>query len=236
MTDSHIHYGHCSLTGLVHDEHAIVKLIKRFKLEALAVFPYDQAVSASNEAILRISRHHKEIKPFMRFTLLSHETEQQLRERFDLFVGAKIHPSLDKCSILNYGTVYEKCSQEGKPIIVHCGRWKEVASYELAIQVAKQYPKLKLILAHMGGNELSNTKGAIQAAAQLSNVYLETSNCRIALMIEEAAKELGDRLLFGSDSNWGNIPANLAMVMEAKLTQKQRRMILRDNFLRIMGA
>ena len=69
------------------------------------------------------------------------------------------------------------------------------------------------------------------------NVYIDTSGSpAMAGMVEYGASVLGaERLLFGSDAFGRDFSAQLARVLDAGIPEAQRRMILRDNAVKLLG-
>jgi predicted TIM-barrel fold metal-dependent hydrolase len=239
MCDAHVHFGTCSLSGLTFMEKDVVQLVKRFNLRKLFLFPFDVDSYAANKAILNLSRSVRQTVPLIRISLADKRSVNLLEEslREEMAYGVKIHPSLDRTPITAsyYRPVFDIVDQYGKIAVVHCGRWKEVSSYKFAIQIAKEFSNARIILTHMGGDELACMKGAIQAARGLKNVYIETSNCRISEMIKRAVQELGEsRILFGSDTPWGNIPSNACMIQESEISAQAKNQILSSNLIKLL--
>jgi len=144
----------------------------------------------------------------------------------------KFHPSFDRAPVTNgaYDDLFTWLEENHLIALIHCGRWREVSNYRFALEVAEAHPDLKVVLAHMGGNELALSLGAIEGARDLENVYLDTSNCRIPFIIEIAVKELGSRrILLGSDYPWGSLKANVWTVLDSEISEDSKRRILHGN-------
>jgi hypothetical protein len=231
LNDGHVHFGICGLTGLRFFEKDVEHLIRRFKLDKILLFPFDRDLYRMNRKVIRIGERNKHVVPLARVSPSDKKTNAQLRSWFasGLVGGIKIHPSMDRIPVTSprYRQVLELVDDFGKVAVVHCGRWQKVSGYRFVLDAARKYPNAKLVAAHMGGNELDNTKGAIEGARNVRNVFLDTSNCRISLMIQLAVKQIGaDRLVFGSDTPWGNVYSNLYTVTEADISHRDKQKIL----------
>lgn len=129
-------------------------------------------------------------------------------------------------------TVAEACIEHNLPLLLHAFHKKfgqlahETDAQHVAI-LARRYPELKIIMAHLAGNHLW---GCAQIAdcpnvwSDFSGSYCETGT------LENAVKTLGiERVLFGSDASGIDFFNNVAKVEEADLTAEQRRRIYHDN-------
>lgn len=120
------------------------------------------------------------------------------------FIGVKAHPFWHHFQPVELAPVAEKLAKTGKPMLIHAGFGKEGNFEALLAKV----PDLKLILAHAGFPEYSNTWKKIKTQ---KNVYLDISQTSYTSerATREAADYLGvDRLLFGTDGPYGFHDAN----------------------------
>jgi len=115
------------------------------------------------------------------------------------FIGVKAHPFWHRFAPVELLPVARKLSSLGKPLLIHCGFGLE-GDYGALLDAV---PDLKLILAHTGFPEYSDTWKAI---LDRENVYLDVSQTSYVSekATREAAALLGaDRLLFGTDGPYG---------------------------------
>lgn len=126
----------------------------------------------------------------------------------------------------------EACIKAGAPLLLHAwhktvGQMPHETDAQHVALLAKRYPELKLIMAHLAGNHLwgcAHIADCPNVWSDFSGTYCETGT------IETAVKLLGeDRVLFGSDAPGADYLNNLGKVQEAALTEQQRRKILHDN-------
>lgn len=100
------------------------------------------------------------------------------------------------------------------------------------VAVAKRYPDYPFILGHTGGDwELG-----IRAVRAYDNIYAGISGgFPLQGMVEMAVRELGaERVIYGSDITGRSFGSQLAKVHGAGLTEREKRLIFRDNLHRIM--
>jgi predicted TIM-barrel fold metal-dependent hydrolase len=154
--------------------------------------------------------------------------------------GIKLHPSCDGVRItdaraepfLGYAV------DEGLPVMVHCGRWQEMASYRFALEAASKHPGTVFILSHMGGDipELEMATIDHIKAAALSNVRLGIEGVREYWAVERAVRELGaDKVIFGSDYPLGHPKMYLGLVDALAMSADQKDLVLGGNMLRLLG-
>ena len=123
-------------------------------------------------------------------------------------------------------------------VLVHCGRWQEIASYRFAVEAAKRYPQAKFLLAHAGGD----TPPLATAAAQLvhdervENVWFEFSGLREFWVIERNCALLGaERYLMGSDYGLAHPLMYIGAVRGMNLPSTDKDKILGGNALELFG-
>lgn len=139
----------------------------------------------------------------------------------------KVHPSFLRRPVSDeaFRPFLTRAETLGLPVVVHCGRWRQIAGFEHALRVAEERPTLRLVLSHMGGDEpllVRETVAAIRERA-LDNVFLGTESVRQYWVVQEALDRLGPgRLIFGSDYNLNHPAAFLAIVhaLDADETEK----------------
>jgi predicted TIM-barrel fold metal-dependent hydrolase len=139
------------------------------------------------------------------------------------------------------------CEQEEIPILVHCGRWREMAGYDVALSVAENH-EVKILLAHMGGVSPDLVKETVDAIKErkIENAYLMTSGMAGApnaywlepcppQLIEYAAEGVGaHRIILGSDYPFGKQEDMVKSVTKAQLQQGEREQIFSQNAQRIL--
>ena len=104
-------------------------------------------------------------------------------------------------------------------------------SYQHALEVAKIYPKLKVIMAHMGGTDTTICKRAINDSRDYPNIYFDTSGITTPYIIEYAVEQIpANRILFGSDAPWCSFNAMVYTILDAQIDDDIKNAILYNNF------
>jgi predicted TIM-barrel fold metal-dependent hydrolase len=129
--------------------------------------------------------------------------------------------------------VLDTVAELGIPIIWHPAR---VALFD---DVAKAYPNIDLIMAHLG-SDLSNDwrehLAAIEMARRYPNIYLDTGAAVLTRYLELAVKELGpERVVYGSDEPDVDCRLEIFKVRMLKLPKEQEQMILGNNMMRLLS-
>lgn len=138
------------------------------------------------------------------------------------------------------------CQDRGIPIVVHCGpdvrgyNWATPASF---IPVMERFPRLPLVLAHLGGAAWRDIGDVAAAYPQLWFDLSETVNWtgaphgataeQLVTLIERVGVE---RVMLGSDFPWYE-PADTAALVEALpgLSADAKRAVLGENAARLLG-
>lgn len=233
ISDVHVHIGQDSIIGKRVSANKLLNYVKNHDLKQILAFSLDMRYQCYNKLLEDLLQHHKEIYGLVRVRLDYDQDEILRLLENPKFIGIKFHPSLDRVPVTHkrYTPLFKHLEKIGKIALIHCGRWQDVAGFKFAFDIADNYPDLKVIIAHMGGTELEYCRGAIALAQTTDNVWLETSNCYLPVVIESAVKKLGDlRIMFGSDYPWGTWLGNVGTILESGIPEKSKKRILGENF------
>ena len=113
-------------------------------------------------------------------------------------------------------------------LLMHTGRYKDGnilsnSSYLHSISIAKEYPNIKVIMAHMGGTDTNICKTAIDESVSMPNVYFDTSGITTPYIIEYAVEKISsERIMFGSDIPWCSFKSMFYTVNEARIPAKYK--------------
>jgi len=222
------------------DQRTLISMADRFDLEGLVVMPLfgghcpspDQ-ITAGNDAVRLFAQADERIWPFV--TIWPPNLDNALEElsrriEEQNFYGVKVwvchadHPKMFP--------VAEKVIEYGKPILIHAlakatGQLPLESNPVHIANLARRYPELQIIMAHMGGDFIFGCN----AIADCPNVVTDISGsyCESG-MVEYGVKMLGaERVLFGSDAPAASFINNLAKVMTAQIEPAERCSILHDN-------
>jgi predicted TIM-barrel fold metal-dependent hydrolase len=140
--------------------------------------------------------------------------------------GLKLH-------VMPTAEVLDTVAELGIPIIWHPRR---VSMFD---DVAKAYPNVDLIMAHLGSDLSADWRehlAAIDMAGRHPNIYLDTGAAVLTRYIELALKELGPaRIVFGSDEPEVDCRLEIFKIRMLKLPREQERMILGGNMVRLLS-
>lgn len=207
--DGHVHIGAWQLpdfSGHASDAADLLFIYRRYAYAGALVFSTD---AADNRGLLEAVprqvgelafRHAFWVAPELPGNLST------LEETAAQWAALKIHPSLLRRPIgdPSYAPYLDVAATLGIPVVVHCGRWQEMAGYGLVLDVAAMRPGLHFILGHMGGDSPHLVDGCAARIAdtEITNVSLGTESIREPWVLERALERLGPRrLVFGSDYN-----------------------------------
>ena len=132
-----------------------------------------------------------------------------------------------------YDPAYEGAHEYALPVLLHA--WGVPAQLEAAVNIARRFGQLTIILAHGGS---AHPEAYVEATRQAPNIVIDTcfSRCPLGL-VEHLVREAGpDRIVFGSDCYFYSLTQQLGKIMGADLDDTSLRMVLHDNAERILAA
>jgi predicted TIM-barrel fold metal-dependent hydrolase len=241
VIDGHIHWGRWrpereGWPGATLDE--IRAALARSGIDGAVLMPTDEA---DNVGLAEALAPNPEGFHFFAWLDPHHvdRTMTFLEEHRGHVAGLKVHPSLERLRVDDpaWTPFLEFADRWRLPVIVHCGRWQEMASWKFCLTVAERHPDASIIIAHMGGDlpTLQQECSLEVAHRGLPNVYLGTESIREYYSLRIALDRLGpERILFGSDYPLGWPAAYLAVFDGALPSEEERRLVLGANLLRLM--
>ena len=249
--DAHMHIGtwdhpdflgrSCTLADAVH-------VMKSANLSGAALCPTDQGKHRSLLAECKTLAKEGSELDFWLFPWIKEQTNKtnqaELKwaiENKSFVTGLKIHPSLSKTRICDapFAPALKAASDFGWAVLVHCGRWQDIASYKFAVEAAEQYPNATFLLAHGGGDTppLATAAAKLVFEKKLSNVFFEFSGLREYWVIERNVKLLGaDRYLMGSDYGLAHPSMYIGSVLGMDLSDADKEKILGENARHLFGT
>ncbi len=229
IINSHIHLGTSHILDSNYTEEQLLADMKRNGLSGMMVYPLVEPQPDNIEGHNRIHRF-AQAHPGQVWGVVDmhprHLEEDYCREvrrcvRDLGFVAIKLHPYLHGVNPNNSCTTkcFDMARELSVPIIIHTGLGIPFSLPALVTRRARQYPDVKIVLAHAGGQMFSQE--AIFIAEMFENIYLEPSWCQ-AYRIKEFCSTLGkERVIFGSDGP-ANTMVEIAKVESVNLPQEQR--------------
>ena len=160
--------------------------------------------------------------------------------------GIKLHPA-SQSQFPNHHSlwpIYQTAMELGIPIVFHSGRSEgsaiEYAEPRYFAEVLESFPKLTLVLAHLGNNFFDQSTAL---AGKYRNVQFDC--CAIVnYSVNEGGlsdpdftaliKNIGtERVMFGSDYPWLDPGVGIKRIMNLNLTEQEKRQLLGENAIRI---
>ena len=158
--------------------------------------------------------------------------------------GIKFHPDYQEFFVEDerFFPIYQEIEQLSLPMIFHAGR--DPFSPDLVhatpkgiSKVAKAFPNLTIIAAHLGGMERCDE--VEEYLVGLPNVYFDLSMAHTfadPIQAERIVKTHGTKkILFASDLPWGTAKQTLAFMDQLHLSEDERKQICYQNAYRILG-
>lgn len=199
-----------------------------------------------NIALIQMTRpYRKKIKPLL-YIALCKTTIQAEIDFFEKnfpheFVGFKLHPWNDQVSVADFKL------HTTKPILIHTGV-RDLESAKNAAIFAKNNLELKVGIAHAAALD----EEVLKEIAQLDNAYIDC--CPSSFLYETKSTSLfsphdiltpediyykaldflpSNKILFGTDSPWGNSKQELAVVSRLQVPADVKEEILYQNATKI---
>jgi uncharacterized protein len=211
--------------------------LKNNQIRNAVAFPFSgEPLIQKSLKILKYSRKHKFIIPFLRFNpkkIRRKELEDLLKKGFR---GIKLHPRSEEFDPLekNIQWVFEVIQKYRIPILIHCKSYHfDPNSHpEKLLKLAKKHPKQIFVFGHFAGVN----KSLFKEFMKHENIYVETSIDVTPNAYREVTLKIGfDRLLFGTDFPFSFGEIELEKLRLAKLPKKITQKILYQNAQRILS-
>jgi hypothetical protein len=233
ICDAHVHLGksgpwqpYGDPTIYVDD---LIRLFDEYDVERAIVFPNPNVgdkYSQMNDYIAKCVRKYP--TRFVGFGRVDPRRDDAIEELTRIknklhLTGLKLHPMVEcfRPDHPFFKRFFQEVGKLGLPTLFHTG--DGFSSPALISKIAKNYPKLPMILGHL-------KEGALSIMEQFKNVYVETSGTlpdfiELAIGIDE------DRILFGSDIPYYRYPTQIAIVEASKIAEKAKRKVFYENFI-----
>lgn len=241
IIDSHIHIGKWSEIFFNYESGVdeAINVMKSSGVSAAICMPAD---NTSNRDLFNQTMNNRDFKFYYNAWINpdDNQLDDFLNENIEKISLFKIHPSIQKRKITDpsYDKYLRMASENKKPVIVHCGRWQEIAGYKFALEIAEKFDSLTLILAHLGGDQPSIFLDCAKEIKKrkFKNVYLGTESVREFYFVNKAVQITGaDKFVFGSDYNLGLPKMYIPVIESLKLNSSDKELIFSGNILRLLN-
>jgi len=191
------------------------------------------------------------------YTIANREVARIVNSRSDRFYGfAFINPQRDRSrvramveeAVTRYGFVGIKVHRHDAPItrgVCDSARafalpviYDVVGAVSVVELLAEEYPDVTFIIPHLGSfaDDWRAQLALIDHLVRHPNIYADTSGVRRFDLLEQAVQRAGaKKILFGSDGPWLHPAVELAKIKALNLSSEDERLILGENFLRLIS-
>lgn len=240
IIDTHAHLDEVESFGWKDTPEELLRLMDDTGIEKTVVTTYaDEPGPEDGVSRLReyVSAHPNR---FIGFPRMDPRWGQEAIDTFERMIveegmgGLKLHPVSNLSSPYASFTldIMDKAAELGVPVLIHSGDENFCLPRQLGY--AAERTDATIIMAHCGG--FFNAASCVEVAAEHDNIVLESSAFPYPSVLQEAVDTLGaDRVVYGSDMPPANPHVELKKIEVLDLTDEQRRKILYDNAVELLG-
>src|SRR5438445_3241973 len=155
--------------------------------------------------------------------------------------GIKIHPLIEHCSANDKEKVYplmEAAQHYGLVVLFHCGLGENASPKRIG-EVAKDFPKLPIIMGHSGLVE--GVRDVVEIAKKCENVHMDSSGVGWLRFFCESISSAGpERVLYGSEHPFNPVDGEIQKIVKhaqrhLKLKIEDLRLIMAGNIKRLLA-
>lgn len=243
ITDVH---AHIYLSDMEENKRNLLRTAQRYSVTRYYIsnvegvhYPDEETVTLCNESVRDFCREQPDlIRGYTYLNPRNKNTLEELRRGIEDYAmaGVKLWVATH-CDVPEVFPIAEQLIAYDKPLLLHTF-WKSVGQLpdettaDHVANLAKRYPELKIIMAHLGGEAYHS----LRAIAGCPNVWVDNSGTLVGSNdIDYAVKLLGtDRILFGSDMGIA-FAGPYGQILEADLTEEEREKLLWKNAAKLFG-
>lgn len=247
VIDMHTHMGleYC-LYYPDHDADGMVKAMDEAGIEFIVSAPCEDLFDGSSRRIQiteAMKKYPKRIRGYYSVNPLLgidvEEIERAFRENPG-YAGLKLLPDYHRTNLNS--EVYEPvlAFANKKKMLVLSHTWgismngESCNSADKIVDILEKYPDITFLMGH---SIQGQTDEAIEIANTFPNAYLDLCDTsRLNGMVEKMVNRAGsEKVVFGTDAPMQGFYFQMGAVMGARISEKDKRNILRENALRILG-
>jgi len=237
-------HAHSWVYDNVNRDDLILKVIEKFGIDKIyisnvyAPSPTEEEVGLANKAAETLAKSHPEHIGAFLYLSPEHQNALDVLKRGiedQGFEGVKFWLSTF-CDDMVVNKSVERIIDYGVPLLIHSfhkstGQMDNESIGVNVANLAKRYPELKIIMAHLGGN----CYNGIPAIRDCKNVWVDiSSSIYRADDLNYTVENIGvDRVLFGTDCPIA-YSSCIGQVLEADLTNEEKDRIFYKNALKVL--
>ncbi len=151
----------------------------------------------------------------------------------------KIHPTVHQCAVdaSAYRPVWEFAQAHEAIVLSHTFGGDPLCRPGLFLDLARAYPRVRILLGHMGATH-AGLDEALAVAASTENTYLDIASSFSPFgSIERAVRTVGAaRVLFGSDVPFFDLAVSVGRIAHARISDAEKEQILGTNMSGLVGG
>lgn len=232
--DAHSHvgyFGSWSNVGITPEE--LIEQMDEYNVEkaVISTFPMEESLRA-------VEKHPDRLIGAAWVNPMEKEAVSQIRAavRDYGFKAVKLHP-LSQSYLPNDECVFpvaELAEELDIPLMIHTGHPPFSLPWSVA-QLADLYPRVKMVMIHMGHGNGMYVQSAIDMAKKYPNLYLETSGMPMHTKIKEAYEQVGsDRIMWGLDAPFHHPTVEMQRTIVSGLTDAQLEDVFYNNAKKLL--
>ncbi len=243
IIDSHCHLKHGDIAGTEYTPEQIVQVMDAAGIDRSVVFAMQTTTRRSIEmAREAVAQYPDRLIPYV-YALPSYERPvlEELRDALARgFRGIKMH--IGECRIREHisDPVFGLAAEHDVPVLMDLA-----GDIGTARRLAEQFPRTKLIIAHLGQYKCTNDaliEQFIGVGEAHGNVWLDVSGVVMTYAIGEAVRRVGaERVLFGVDGphtkpdlvNYARYAIRQIEMLE--ISEAEKRMVLGGSVERLLA-
>jgi predicted TIM-barrel fold metal-dependent hydrolase len=242
LFDTHIHIGSARHSGRRHHAADIIRSMDTFGVDRSVAIPFpvvDDYRKEHDEIGAAIRDYPGRfvgaacLNPFIVQADFRDEV-RRCREQYG-FRALKFQPQYQALNPLleTSAFLFETAIDNDMALIVHTGTGIPFSLPSMYLLAAKEYPTLKIILAHCGGGGIFLGE-AIVAATLFPNIYLELSSLMPHQILEVLQRVSSQRVMAGSDLP-ENLSIEMSKILQLDISADDKRNILSGTACRVFG-
>lgn len=258
ICDAHLHYGLRSVMEQIITTSPLAKkfpcyqmtqlpamdryeqLLQEHNVERTVLVPFvfrEVSIPEENAAVLEFARQDPEHR--FPYALLDESDPGFIGRNYRDYVGVKEHIILNESILTDEKRIiFEQIRDHGMTFLIHSQLSRRT---EYLCSVLKEFPGIKIQVAHMGRGKPGDTdviRQSLETFRPYENVTFDTSTTREPEVIEWAVDLVGaDRILYASDLPFymedpreDIMEGQVRQVLDARITDDQREAIFYKNF------
>ncbi len=254
IIDSHVHISITAKKGsFIGAKKKLLKEMAKNKITRAIVIPDNVSGSqcAGLWTVIKLTKDEPRLSMVatLKIDAINNKSVNEIKKMFfkRQALGFKIFPGHDPVypTDQRWLPVFRLCQHYDLPLIVHTGinsNNKLVAKYndpKHIIKIAKEYPKLKIVIAHYFWPKLDY---CFEITNGFKNIYFDTSALadpevieksggikKIKNILTKTTKRHPTSVLFGTDWPIGNMKKHIELIDSLPISRKERYNIFSDN-------